>query len=410
MDWLPCAFETPASAWDEVARLAPSRVTREKDGARSWLELAWSPVLKDGAVDRVMLLVTDVTRARQIEQDAELREEQHAREMRVMRRLVAGGGQVFATFLGSAKQRLGDARTVLDAPSGPASWNELLMSVHTLRGEARTFELIELALACEAIERAVRQARDDAAVVDEAWKRGILAATATAESLLEHARELFVAASPIGAAVFDQMTVRRSDVRALEATADRAGEETRRLIVALVSRPFGECVTGLEAAATRWAAENEKRVRLRVEGQDARIPGAVASAVTAALPHLVRNAIAHGIEAPSRRRASLKDEVGTIAITATAEPFLVRVADDGKGLDTDAIRERARALGIPGDRPSLLAFAEGLSTAPQTTEIAGHGVGLAAVVHALAAVGCKVELRSNAGDGTEVSISLRDGT
>ena len=66
-----------------------------------------------------------------VRENAELREEQHAREMRVMRRLIAGGGQVFATFLDGARGRLREARLVIDGASRTSPWNDLLMSVHT---------------------------------------------------------------------------------------------------------------------------------------------------------------------------------------------------------------------------------------------------------------------------------------
>jgi len=409
--WLTCAFDVPPSAWDEVASLAPPRVERARGDGRQWLELQWSPVLKNGRIDRVMLLATDVTHERELEREAEEREEEHAREMAAMRRLLAGGGQAFASFLEVAGERV-DA-VVRAAEAGrpyTRAKGDLLMHVHTLRGEARTFELKELASVCEGLERLLRGAENDPDAVDDAWKARAVASGEAARSHVERARERFIEASPIGRAVLDQMTVRRSDVRGLERHADTVPADARRLIEALSSRPFGECVTGLEAAAVRWAVENGKRVRVVIEGRDARIPGPIAKALTGVLPHLVRNSLAHGIETPDRRRAGEKDEVGTIRIAAAESPLSVRVEDDGAGLDDEAIRERGHALGLKDTAVSELVFVGGLSTFQTPTAVAGYGVGLAAALRDLAAVGCGLTVDSAKGKGVEVSVFVRGET
>jgi two-component system chemotaxis sensor kinase CheA len=408
--WLSCAFEVPASAWDEVAGLAPVHAERTRDGTRQWLDLQWSPVFKNDRVDRIMLLASDVTRERELERDVAAREEQHAREIRAMRRLLAGGGQVFATFLETAAARLDDlARTVRDSTALDTRLGDLLVRAHTLHGEARTFELTELASACQAIERAVRDAQNDPAKLDATWRAKLLELSETAGASVAGARELFVEASPIGHAVLDQMTVRRSDVRELGLRISDVAPDARRLIVALSSRPFGECVIGLDAAAARWAEESGKQAELVVEGRDARVPGEIARALTAVLPHLVRNAIAHGIEMPTARREAKKQARGNIRIVAVEQPLSIRVSDDGAGLDDVAIRVRAGALGLETAPTTELVLADGLSTFASPTELAGYGVGLSAVSRDLDAVGCSVQIRSEPGKGLEVSVFVRRG-
>jgi len=410
-DWLSCAFEIPGSAWAEVASLAPLHSERTRDGRRQWLDLQFCPVFKNDRVDRIMLLATDVTRERELERDVAAREEQHAREIRAMRRLLAGGGQVFATFLESAAARLEDlARTGVDPAALETRLSDLLVRAHTLHGEARTFELTELATVCQTIERVVRDAQNDPMHAATAtWREKLRELTGAASACVARARDLFVEASPIGPAVLDQMTVRRSDVRELGLRISDVAPDARRLIAALTSRPFGECVIGLDAAATRWAEENGKSARLIVEGRDARVPAEIARALTAVLPHLVRNAIAHGIEMPAARGEAKKDPSGTIRVVAIEQPLTIRVTDDGAGLDDVAIRARAGALGLPDAPTTELVLADSLSTFAAPTELAGYGVGLAAVSRDLDAVGCALRIRSEPGQGLEVSVSLRLG-
>ncbi|HZU84519.1 MAG TPA: HAMP domain-containing protein [Polyangiaceae bacterium] len=405
--WLDCAFDVPASEWAAVAELAPAEARCRGAGEERWLELQFTPVVTEGRVERIMMLGTDVTEQRRLEQAAQTLEQQHARQMGLMRRLLAGGGQVFVSFLDGAQARLSSAvaRCAEGTPSGDALV-QMLEIVHTIRGEARTFELEELAAECQGLERSLRDAREDDSDAGEGRLGDLAARLGRALSLVSAARDRFVEASPIGAAVLDQMTVRRSDVRAMGqllfssngAPSSALVEELRRRLLALEARPFGECVAALEAAASRWADAIGKKVALAVTGRAARVPARVAPVLTAVLPHLVRNAIAHGIEPPSRRRGAGKPDAGTVSITATEDPeqLTVVVRDDGAGVDAEAVTARARELGIDGDATDDLLFAAGLSTARQLGELAGHGVGLSAVRSALREAGCDVRLSSSA--------------
>ncbi|NVL67911.1 hypothetical protein, partial [Escherichia coli] len=100
------AFDVPLDDWSAFAELAPKEVTLAgKNGASVPLELEVRPVAKDGKVDRVMLLATDVSVKRQLEQAVVTAEEQHAKRMAAMRRLVAGGAQLFVRFIAAARER-----------------------------------------------------------------------------------------------------------------------------------------------------------------------------------------------------------------------------------------------------------------------------------------------------------------
>jgi PAS domain-containing protein/HPt (histidine-containing phosphotransfer) domain-containing protein len=422
--WVDGAFDVEASSWGEVAELAPKSVRLRAAGGERWLELQFTPVVRDGSIERVMLLATDVTDQRRLEQEVLTIEAQHARQLGAMRRLVAGGGQVFAAFLETAEARLDRALAGLRAPGAPAATGrgalrDIFQDIHTMRGEARTFDLPELAEECQRIEGLLKElgaTEAGPAPVLPDVEAGLAGRIERAQAAVGAARELFVEASPIGRAILDQMTVRRSDVQQLVQTLSKVPDATvRSLVASLSSRPFGECTTSLEASAPRWAVEVGKEVQFAIEGRETRVPGPVAPALVAALPHLVRNAIAHGIEPGTERARRNKPPVGTVRIAAEqpvanragAPSVVVRVSDDGAGLDEAAILAEARRRGLPDAAATELVFALGLSTEKQAGELAGQGVGLAAVRSALRGAGCEVALESAPGIGTTVVVTVR---
>ncbi len=154
-----------------------------------------------------------------------------------------------------------------------------------------------------------------------------------------------------------------------------------------------------------------KEVELAIEGGDTPIDKTLLEAASEALGHLVRNAVIHGIETGGERLKSGKSETGTVRLKATVEGGEIRidVADDGAGVNVEALSARARQLmGESYEDGSVLAllFEEGLSTHGGTDMSAGRGVGLSAVKKSAESHGGRVEVRTQLGLGTSFSLCL----
>jgi two-component system chemotaxis sensor kinase CheA len=161
-----------------------------------------------------------------------------------------------------------------------------------------------------------------------------------------------------------------------------------------------------------------KAVELEIRGEDIELDRALVDGLLEPLVHLLRNAIDHGLEAsPEAREAAGKAARGRLRLEAVHEggAVFVEVADDGRGLDLDAIRRKAEGLGIatePGlgggsdDALARLIFAPGLSTAAWVTETSGRGVGLDAVHRACDALRAHVSVTTTPGRGTAFRIAL----
>jgi len=203
---------------------------------------------------------------------------------------------------------------------------------------------------------------------------------------------------------------RRHAIDELVRDALRAGAELRRTKLAPMLQK-------LERAAADHAARVGKEVECVVTGGELAVDRSLAEGLSDPLVHLVRNAVAHGIEDGETRAAAGKPPAGRIRVAAhwEGDGLVVEVEDDGRGFDADGIRAQARAHGrIPADQIEAwseqeilqLVFEPGLSTAPAVTEWAGRGVGMDIVRAAVVAAGGQVTIESAAGRGSTVQLRL----
>ena len=158
-----------------------------------------------------------------------------------------------------------------------------------------------------------------------------------------------------------------------------------------------------------------KSARLVIEGEDVELDAKVIELLRDPLTHLVRNALSHGVEAPSERAARGKDPCGVVRLGAVREAggIVIEVSDDGAGLSRERIVERARAMGLlgelgdPGDAElQRLIFEPGFTTAASVSEVSGRGVGLDVVERNVEALRGSVSVVSRPGAGTTFTIRL----
>jgi chemotaxis protein histidine kinase CheA len=267
---------------------------------------------------------------------------------------------------------------------------------------------IESAKLEEELDELRARARGEGFATTGSVHSALLANFARASEALDRGCDVFVAASPTGRAALDQMTVQRSDILELIAQVGDRSDALGQLASRLASRPLGESTANLLDLVPTWADREGKLARLDVEGREIRIPPQLAKVLGGVMTHLVSNAIVHGIELPSEREAAGKSPGGLIHVWAeeSARGPIITVEDDGQGMDTALIAERAAAIGQEVKLRSVqeLAFLPGLSTAGRPSDLAGRGVGLHAVRADLASVGYSVELTSSRGAYTRFTL------
>ncbi len=179
--------------------------------------------------------------------------------------------------------------------------------------------------------------------------------------------------------------------------------------------PFTTVDERLHRVLRQTAKELGRQANLDIRGGETPVDRNVLERMLGPLEHLLRNAVAHGIEPPETRRAAGKPELGQIvlAIGAGDNDITLRLEDDGKGLDLAAIRRRAIERGLIDataaiDETALaeLIFRSGFSTAAAVNEIAGRGVGLDVVRDEVTQLGGHVAVSGKPGQGTRFEIVL----
>ncbi len=181
--------------------------------------------------------------------------------------------------------------------------------------------------------------------------------------------------------------------------------------------PFGSAAPRLRRVVRAAAAETGKlaRLQLRMAGSSDQLDRNVLERITAPLEHMLRNAIAHGIEPPRVRRKAKKPEEGSITVTVEAEAteFVIRVEDDGAGVDLEAVRKKAIDRGLMGaddelDPRQLVQFIRmsGFSTSETVTGLAGRGVGMDVVNSEIKQIGGSMEIDTEPGKGTRFTIRI----
>jgi chemosensory pili system protein ChpA (sensor histidine kinase/response regulator) len=179
--------------------------------------------------------------------------------------------------------------------------------------------------------------------------------------------------------------------------------------------PFNSLAERLHRVVRQTAKDLGKKAQLDLDGGDTELDRNVLDRLAAPLEHLLRNAVAHGIEAPAGRRAAGKAELGELVLGARQESneIVITLSDDGAGVDLEAVRRRAVELDwidadapISHERLEGFLFAPGFSTAREVTEVAGRGIGLDVVRNELAGIGGRIRLETEAGRGTRFTIRL----
>ncbi|WP_342377017.1 response regulator [Myxococcus stipitatus] len=199
-----------------------------------------------------------------------------------------------------------------------------------------------------------------------------------------------------------------ADRRALDGVATGMDDEVRRAR----TLPFLEGLSGLERAARDVARSEGKKVRLDILGGSLELDRSLLQSLREPLLHLVRNAVAHGLESPEDRLHAGKPDEGRVTLSARLHGSRVEVTveDDGRGLDLAALRARALAQGldVPEDDEDVarLAFHSGLSTSPRITEVAGRGVGLDVVRAEVEALRGTVEVSTQPRQGTRFTLDV----
>lgn len=321
--------------------------------------------------------------------------------------------------------------------------NRIFRLAHTIKGGSGFLNLSEIGIAAHAAESLLSAYRDGVRKVTPEGVAEILAAFDKLRPLIGGQKRQI---SPEGGVLVAAMPAATSFVRVgaetLETLLENLGElilaKNRLLqqgaedpVVAMGLQRLQQGISAMQDTVLRarmqpvrraWeklprlvhdlSAELGKKVRLDMQGGDVQLDRQVLDMVRDPLTHMIRNAVDHGVETPAARRQSGKAEESVIHLSARHEGgyVVIRIADDGRGIDMQALRRRAAEMKFsqPLDDAGLLnlIFRPGFSTSGRVTEISGRGVGLDVVRDNMARLGGAVDVQSIQGKGSVFTLKL----
>ncbi|WP_042428285.1 ATP-binding protein [Comamonas granuli] len=409
-----------AMNFDFNAHLLPREIGRpQPDGTLCIWELGWSPIAsEDGTIARLMLCIRDVTELRQLARAAQAQQQ----ELAIIGEILALERSKFHAFAASAgafiaaNQQL--VHTADQAPEErPAAIAALFRNMHTVKGNARTYGLLQLADAAHAAEQRYDTLRHDASAWDS---DALLADLSAVQAMLDiyqsvetvKLRDRSIAADEAGApssalphpqvqALARQLheAAGSADLQALQAITAHAARTLQQWGSLRLAQALGGTIASLPALAAELAKEPPV---VQVNDGHIAVQREIADMLRDVFTHLLRNAMDHGIEPAAERLRAGKPAAGRIEIDAAlqGQALQLRMADDGRGLDLGRIQARAIEAGLLAahEQPSEEAlaqfiFAPGFSTASAVTAVSGRGVGMDAVKAFVTAHGGDVALR-----------------
>lgn len=344
----------------------------------------YTPIGNAEAPERLLVILSDVTEA-----VAHERAEREQKELITLFQRIANDRSGVEEFLIEAAHLVGALREEQDVVVQQRL-------VHTLKGNCAMYGLTSYAELAHQVENDLieNQKSLDAvqrgALVD-AWKRTM----SRIGWLLGSSRKNVV----------------QLDVAEIDALASRAqaGVLAREIVATLSDWKREPVYRRLERLARQASAVaerlNKPQPKFEIEDNGIRLDGESLAPFWAAMVHVVRNALDHGIEDPETRALSGKPESGTIGLSARRADgkLVISVRDDGRGVDWDKVRDKAGKHGLPNETRSDLVealFTDGLSTRDQATDVSGRGVGLAALRQVVRDLGGSIEVDSVPHQGT----------
>ena len=217
--------------------------------------------------------------------------------------------------------------------------------------------------------------------------------------------------------ILDQVRGSLNDLFESVHQLDRVSDGIQRSVMEMRMVPIGPLFNRFKRVVRDITHGNGKSVRLVINGEKTELDKRMIDELSDPLIHLVRNAADHGIELPEDREAAGKPREGTVTLDAfhRGNSIVIRVSDDGKGLDIERIRRKAIQNGLISEADAekmtprqihALIWAPGLSTAEKVTEVSGRGMGMDIVKSKIDDLNGIVEIESELGRGTTISIKL----
>lgn len=366
------------------------------------LELSWSPITDDNdTVEKLMLCVRDVTELKRLASEAGAQK----RELEIIGEILGVSQEKFGEFIDSAKKFVAENKEILEkTPQKDMDAVGLLFrNMHTIKGNARTYGLLNMTNTVHETEQVYDELRKDP---EKVWEQeSMLAQLAEVDALLDEYHKindvklgrkgpgrrgsvekfLMVEKDQVARALELIKAAKAADAQAM-ANALHEVDQTLSLIG---TEKIDHVLAGILESMPSLAKELGKEPpKISIEDHGIVVRTQIVGLLKNVFTHVFRNSMDHGLETADVREAAGKSAAGHIRLNLSIKDgrLQFKLGDDGRGLAVAKIRQKAIDNGLipadgntPPEEIAQLIFASGFSTAEKVTEVSGRGVGMDAV-------------------------------
>ena len=372
------------------------------NGAVKSLELSWSPITDDNdVVEKLMLCVRDVTELKRLASEAGAQK----RELEIIGEILAVSQEKFQEFIDSAKKFVAENREIIQKT--PAKDQDavglLFRNMHTIKGNARTYGLLNMTNTVHETEQVYDDLRKDE---EKVWEpEAMLAQLDQVDALLDEygkindvklgrkgpgrrgsvEKFLMVEKDHVARALNLIKSAKAADAEAMKAALHEVDQTLSLIGTEKIDHVLAGIIESMPSLAKELGKEPPK---ISIEDHGIVVRTQVVGLLKNVFTHVFRNSMDHGLETGEAREAAGKTAAGHIRLKLNLEGgrLVFRLGDDGRGLAVGKIRQKAIDNGliqagdaIAPEQVAQLIFASGFSTAEKVTEVSGRGVGMDAV-------------------------------
>jgi two-component system chemotaxis sensor kinase CheA len=292
--------------------------------------------------------------------------------------------------------------------------------LHTIKGGALSFSIHDLSTACHQAEQILQQISEDGLAKESLFHLN------EQFSNLRYQFQNFLKSNEtfLGTSIIHGIRTMEIPVLTLTnfirklSNVPKIREDVLNFEKEIFYVPVRQFLEGYNDAVQSLSQQLGKKIKpLRIEGGDINVHREFYSELFTTLIHQFNNSVDHGIEDPVLRKFHHKDESGEIQVTVSVQPIdnneflIIRIADDGQGIDPDRIRQKLTSLGIDTSKENneeviQHVFSSQFTTKDTVTLVSGRGVGMDAISYAARSLGGSAYIKSEPGQGTELWIHV----
>lgn len=415
--WITLAFTNRLLAWESMITLMPDKKLAYQPVSAvpvKQLRINILPIDSESngqlVRQKLMVITTDITR----EDELEKKISNDARRNLMAITLLRSRG-LFDDCCDETQHRLRSAERLFRKPGlAREDVQELFRIIHTIKGSGASLNLFPLTELCHQLETELAGVPEaDGVFPKEQFQEGLKKLEATLTEVRKYLEEI------AGRTDTERRSIECREIRLIKRLISRKRFREAAAVLDALKNPslHGYLVPKAQAVLQQTLDHTGKKAGIVLRVQRVHVTPGLIRNLEIIIPHLLRNAVDHGLELPDVRVRRGKAAAGRISISARVgkDGFSLRISDDGQGIDTQKLVKTAIGKGIltATDARRLtetgklnLVFMHGLSTKDEADEVSGRGVGMDAVKRSIERANGSIKIESRIRKGTTISVHL----